>query len=348
MTSLDIGYVPNRPVESRDSLADRIIAARLKQAEGTVGVGATAAVELAAGLWERAFLSATCPALSVQVRGMMARALLLRGEFVAFAQPGMATLPAYSWDIHGRDTDPAGWRYRLTLPQPDSSRTIVRAGASRVLHVRIGCRLEAPWMGRSPLEDARGTRQLLELLESRMADEASMPVGAIVPVPKPSDTLAADVAALRGRVLLGETMAGGWGAGESARAYRDWEARRVGPDVPAANVELWRRVQAAVLSAAGVPGDLVEESGAGFRESWRRFLHSTIAPIGMVVEGELERLGMSPPTCTFDRLFASDLQGRARAMGSMVQAGISPASAARICGFEDADIAPPERQDIGQ
>ena len=348
MSILNIGYAPPRPVESRDSLADRIIAARLKQAEGTVGVGATAAVELAAGLWERAFLSAECPALDAQVRAMMARSLLLRGEFVAFMQPGMDALVVHSWDVHGKGTSPNDWRYRLSLPQPDGTRTIVRATASRVFHPRIGCRIEAPWKGRSPLEDASGTRQFLELLESRMADEAGMPVGAIVPVPKPNDDLAADVAGLRGRVLLGETMAGGWGAGDSARAYRDWEARRVGPDIPSANVELWRRVQGAVLSAAGVPADLAGETGAGagFRESWRRFLHSTIAPIGMVVQAELERLGETA-TCTFDRLFASDLQGRARAMGSMVQAGISPASAARICGFEDADIAPLERGDIG-
>ena len=346
MNILNIGYVPPRPVESRDSIADRIIAARLQQAEGTVGVGATAAVELAAGLWERAFLSAECPALDAQVRAMMARSLLLRGEFVAFMQPGMPALVVHSWDIHGRGTSPADWRYRLSLPQPDGTRTIVRAAASRVFHPRIGCRIETPWKGRSPLDDARGTRQLLELLESRMADEASMPVGAIVPVPKPSPDLAADVAGLRGRVLLGETMAGGWGAGDSARAYRDWEARRVGADIPSANVELWRHVQSAVLSAAGVPADLARESGAGFREAWRRFLHSTVAPVGMVVQAELERLGETA-TCTFDRLFASDLQGRARAMGSMVQAGISPASAARICGFEDADIATPMEGSLG-
>ena len=336
MTSLDIGYVPKAPVESRDSLADRIIAARVARADGSAGLGDTAAVELASGLWERAFVSADCEALSVELRAMMARRLLLHGEFVAYYGFGQPILPVYSWDVHGKGSHAGDWRYRLTMPQPDGSRTI-RAMSTRVIHVRIGCRTETPWRGVSPLENARLSRQVLEALESRMLDEALMPVGAVMPVPKPGDTLAADIAALRGRVLLGETMAGGWGQGDTARAYRDWEARRVGADIPDGNRQLRLDLQAAVLGAAGVPSELAGARGSEAREAWRRFLHSTIAPIGRLVSSELKRVGL-PDMITFDALFASDLQGRARAMGSMVQAGVSPASAARICGFEDADI----------
>ena len=345
MISLDIGYVPKAQVESRDSLADRIIAARIARAEGTgVGIGDTAAVELAAGLWERAFVSADCESLSVEIRAMMARRLLLEGEFVAYYGFGQPIVPVHSWDIHGKGSHAGDWRYRLTMPQPDGSRT-VRASSSRVIHVRIGCRTETPWRGVSPLANATLTRQVLEALESRMRDEALMPVGAVMPVPKPSDQLANDIAMLRGRVLVGETMAGGWGQGDVARAYRDWEARRVGADIPDANRQLRLDLQAAVLAAAGVPSELAGSVGAAAREAWRRFLHSTIAPIGRVVSAELMRVGL-PDTITFDALFASDLQGRARAMGSMVQAGVKPDSAARICGFEDADIAPLERGDI--
>ena len=340
MVTLDIGYRPNRPVESRDSLADRIITARIARAEGAgVGVGMTAAVELAAGLWERAFTSADCPALPVEIRAMMARRLLLDGEFVAYYGFGQPVLPVYSWDVHGRGSHAGDWRYRLTLPQPDGSRTI-RALSSRVIHVRIGCRTETPWRGVSPLENARLSRQLLEALESRMLDEALMPVGAVMPVPRPSAELASDIAGLRGRVVLGETMAGGWGAGESARAYRDWESRRVGADIPEGNRQVRLDLQAAVLAAAGVPAELAGADDTAAREAWRRFLHATIAPIGRVVSAELMRVGL-PDAVTFDALFASDLQGRARAMGSMVQAGVKPDSAARICGFEDADIVSP-------
>ena len=337
MISLDIRYAP-QPRETRDTLADRIIAARTAEAEGTVGVGATAAVELAAGLWERAFVSARCQALEPAMRGLMARRLLLHGEVVAFAQPGQPALVAHAFDIHGNGTDPADWTYRLTLPQPDGSRT-VRARASRVIHWRIGCRIESPWRGRSPLVNATLTRQLLETLEARMSEEAAMPVGALIPVPKPSDDLASDIAMLRGRALLGETVAGGWGAGESARAYRDWEPRRVGANVPDANRRLRDDAQSAVLAAAGVPTELITSHGSEAREAWRRFLHATIAPLGNLLSAELRRLGL-PPDITFDSLFASDLQGRARAMGSMVQAGMTPESAARLCGFEDAAVAP--------
>ena len=337
VTSLDIGYAPPRPVESRDSIADRIIAARLRQAEGTVGVGATAAVELAAGLWERAFLSAECPALDAQVRAMMARSLLLRGEFVAFMQPGMPALVVHSWDVHGRGTSPADWRYRLSLPQPDGTRTIVRAAASRVFHPRIGCRIETPWKGRSPLDDARGTRQLLELLESRMADEAGMPVGAIVPVPKPNEDLAADVAGLRGRVLLGETMAGGWE--RATRRAPTATGKRAG-SVPIFRVRTWScgapcRVPCCRPRAfrPTLPARAAQASASRGGASCIRRLRPLAWSFRQSLNGSVRRR-----RARSTGLFASDLQGRARAMGSMVQAGISPASAARICGFEDADI----------
>lgn len=341
MMSLGIGNVPfahGRAVETRDTVADRIIAARIAMAEGTVGPALSAAVELATGLWERAFASAVCQALSAHQLSVFAREVLTRGESVWMRpRSGGSLQAAQSWDIYGMDQDPAGWRYRMTFGGPNTSgRTVLESG-QWVVHVRIGSTRETPWRGVSPLSRIVSTRQILDLLESKFADEVSGPVGAVLPVPKESEQLATDINAMRGNVVVGETMAGGWGSGDGSAARRDWQPVRVGSEVPSSNVELRRDVQAAVLAAAGVPPELATgggHSGADSREGWRRFLHSTIAPVGVLLSSELRRVGL-PDALGFDSLFASDLQGRARAFGSLVTAGAEPASAARVCGFED-------------
>ena len=342
---IGLGNVPfsgGRLVEARDTVADRIIAARIAAAEGTVGPALSAAVELATGLWERAFASAACRALTAHQLAVFAREILTRGESVWIRpRAGGPLQAAQSWDIYGMDQDPAGWRYRMTFGGPNTSgRTVLESG-QWVVHVRIGSSRENPWRGESPLSRIVSTRQILDLLESKMADETSGPVGAVLPVPKESVKLANDINAMRGNVVVGETMSGGWGAGESGAVRRDWQPVRIGGAVPSGNVELRRDVQAAVLAAAGVPPELAGggHSGADSREGWRRFLHSTIAPIGVLLASELRRVGL-PDTIGFDSLFASDLQGRARAFGSLVQAGASPDSAARVCGFEDLRMAP--------
>ena len=69
------------------------------------------------------------------------------------------------------------------------------------------------------------------------------------------------------------------------------------------------------------------------RESMRRFLHSTIQPVADVALVELrEKLDAPDLALDFSRLFASDLSGRARAFGSLVQGGMSLEDAAKVTG----------------
>ena len=50
---------------------------------------------------------------------------------------------------------------------------------------------------------------------------------------------------------------------------------------------------------------------AGQRESWRRFLHGSVQPLGDLLAGELAvKLDVPGLRLTFDRLMASDLSGR--------------------------------------
>ena len=90
-----------------------------------------------------------------------------------------------------------------------------------------------------------------------------------------------------------------------------------------------------MLAAAGVPAGLVyQESETGAREAWRRFLFSTIAPVGRLVGAELSRVTGRPLSLDWAGLFASDLSGRSRAYKQLLESGMSDADARRICGFE--------------
>ena len=73
---------------------------------------------------------------------------------------------------------------------------------------------------------------------------------------------------------------------------------------------------------------------AGQRESWRRFLHGSVQPLGDLLAGELAvKLDVPGLRLTFDRLMASDLSGRARALQSMVGAGMQLDDARRLGGL---------------
>ena len=69
-------------------------------------------------------------------------------------------------------------------------------------------------------------------------------------------------------------------------------------------------------------------------EAWRGFLHGTIQPLAACVAAELAaRLDTPTLALGFDRLFASDLAGRARAFQSMVGGGMAVDQAAALAGL---------------
>ena len=93
-------------------------------------------------------------------------------------------------------------------------------------------------------------------------------------------------------------------------------------------------IQNAVLAACGVPIELViAADGTGQREAWRRFMHGTLQPLSLILVTELTRALGRTVTLTFDRLFASDIAGRARAFQSMVASGMDLQQAAGLSGL---------------
>ena len=97
--------------------------------------------------------------------------------------------------------------------------------------------------------------------------------------------------------------------------------------------ETWARTfsrRAACLLALGKPNI----DGTAQRESWRRFLHSSVVPMGLLVAAELSAALGAEVGLSFDRLMASDLSGRARAFGSLVKGGMGIDEALEVAGFD--------------
>ena len=147
--------------------------------------------------------------------------------------------------------------------------------------------------------------------------------------------LASDLRSISGKTFLVETTSAGWGEGRVAAPQADWKPQRIGADPPRAAVDLRSEASMAVLAACGVPLSLVaDRDGTAQRESWRRFLHGSLMPVAETVAAELStKLCVPSLTLSFNRLFASDLSGRARAFQSMVGGGMEVARAAALAGL---------------
>ena len=343
-------FPANEPRASGD-YTDVLTALLVARADGApVDPAATAALETAAGLVARAFSVATVEprgartaALTPSVLACIGRELIRRGEAVfalRVALGGVRALPVPHFDVRG-GADPDSWWYRIDLPGPDVTSTESVPGAG-VLHFRFATDPRRPWEGIAPLAWASSTGRLSGALEQALAGEAAGPFGHLVPLPDvgaDKAELKADIDSLRGGVKLVDTAASGWGEGRAAAPAGDWKQQRIGADPPAGVVSLRSDAAMAVLAACGVPPPLVAPGdGTAAREAWRRFLHGTIHPLGAIVAEEAaSKLGIDGLSLGFDRLFASDLSGRARAFQSMVGGGMDLAKAAALAGLMDAE-----------
>ena len=356
------------PVETRQQggagFTDAVTRALIAEATGgTVrDASATAALEAAAGAYSRAFAIAevspstpTTRALTPGLLALMARDLIRRGEFVHVINVGadgmVKLLPAGSWDVRG-GWDMADWFYRLDLFGPSGNITRLVPGAA-VVHGKYSVDPARPWFGISPMGWASLTGRLHASVEDALADESGGTRGHVLPVPQgpdadgddddtadPNADLRADIAALKGRTALVETVAAAWGEGKAAAPMADWKPQRIGANPPAAFTSLRTDSAQAVLAACGVSGRVVcpratrpasVNPGAGF-------LHGSVAPLAELLGAELrEKLEVPDLRLSFDKLFASDLSGRARAFQSLVNGGMATDKAAGLAGLMEAE-----------
>ena len=353
------------PVEVRGQggagFTDAVTRALIAEATGgTVRTpAATAALEAAAGVYARAFAVATVApatpvtrALTPELLALAARDLVRRGEFVWLIDVDAAgmvrLLPAGSWDVRSESAR-SDYFYRLDLFAPSNNETLIAPGAA-VIHGKYSFDPARPWFGISPMGWASLSGRLHASVEDALSDEAGGTRGALIPIPSgpdadgdeedtddPNAQLRADIAVLRGKTALVESVApSGWGEGRTAAPLADWRPQRLGAAPPAPLVDLRDSSARAVLAACGVPAGLFDPGAdaAGRRESWRILLHGAVQPVADLVAAELAvKLDTPSLRLTFDRLFASDLQGRARAFQSLTAGGLDAARAAELAGL---------------
>ena len=333
--------------ENRESATDAIVSALISQAGGSSvppSVEALGAVEAAAGLWSRAFASASVEpstpatlALTPSVLAAIGRGLAVRGEsvFALDVNGAVELTQAASWKVAG-GVRPETWTYQLELPLPSGKVVKRTLPAESVLHVRYATRPGAPWAGISPLGMADETRALATWIERRLAEEASTAIAYVLPLPEAADVdaLKADIKGGRGRLHIVDTTAAGWGDGSIAAPQRDWKSNRLGADPPESLGQLRENLGNDVFGVYGIPSS-IHGTGGSARESYRQFLSSTIQPLAKLVVEELA-VKLDTPTLALDfsELRAADISGRARAYGVLINAGMPPSEAAEATGLD--------------
>ena len=218
-----------------------------------------------------------------------------------------------------------------------------------VVFARWGSTPGQPYVGTGPISTwAHTTARLGSETERSLADEAAGPLAQLLAIPAdggddseddPLAALKADVRTARGKALLVETVAAGWGEGATAAPRRDWTASRLGPSPPAALAEIRRDSFAHVLASTGTPPSLfVDADGTAQREAVRRWHLGTVLPLARILESELTVKLEAAVRLQFDA-YPLDLAGRAQAFQKLVAGGVDVTEALATAGLLTDDAA---------
>ena len=255
-------------------------------------------------------------------------------------------IPASSWHWGGSH-DPASWSVRATAYGPSTS-TTWHLPASGVVFSTWGVTPGQPYVGTGPTSWAHITTCLSANAERSLADEAGGPVAQLPAIPQdggygsdndPLAALKADLAGGRGKALLIETTAAGWGEGATSAPRRDWQASRLGPMPPESMVAVSQAAFSRVLAACGCSPALFDDSdGTSKREALRQWHLGTVLPLARHLEHELTAKLDTEVKLRFDN-YPLDLAGRAQAFQKLVAGGVAVNDALITAGLlaDDAD-----------
>ena len=330
---------------------DALVKALISEAGGTTPGDPAAlwALEAAAALYARAFSAAKITGdrtagITPAMMALIGRNLIRRGDslhVIELRRGRVDYIPAGSWDVRG-GWDEENWFYRADLfgPSGNITRFVQAAG---VVHIRYAVDPATPWHGIGPLGWARDSATLGANLEKRLGEEVGGAVAHVLPVPSdggdgedddPLAELKADIRGAKGRTILTETTAAGWGEGRGAAPQSDWKPQRIGAHPPEVLKALRSDAGLSVLSACGVPVSLATDAdGTSQRESWRRFVMGAVEPLLEIVRGELEMKLESKVAFDLTGLWAHDLAGRAQAFQKLVAGGVSVDNALSLSGL---------------
>ena len=282
-----------------------------------------------------------------RVLGMIGRDLVRVGEslhVIRMNAGGLRLVPASTWYWEG-NADPATWRCTATCYGPSGS-TTWRVPFSGVVFTTWGEPTARPYHGLGPGAWASESARLHLNAERGLANEAGGPAALMLPVPDGQDTesdddsdpnakLRADIKAAKGRALLLETTASGYGEGRASAPLRDWQQSRLGPAPPESLVSLADSASNRMLAAAGVPPSLfVDSDGTSQREAVRRWHMNVCVPVTRMLEAELRDKLDAPDLAIAHDSYALDLVSRAQVVDKLVKAGVPIATAMMAVNLE--------------
>ena len=338
--------------QTEGDYTDQVIARAEADALGSVPSADNLGVaESSIGLWERALAGLTVEPMNNRLSALTPALLALAGRSLAttgnlvlaiVVDDGMVKLlPAAHFDAFGA-ADPASWLYHVTLTGPSDSRTYAMP-ADAVVHFRTGALPASPWRGVSPLRRGSATAALAAAVEKSLTAEARLPSGRIAThtgTPGQIQDYGREV--LKGGLVFTGTTSGiapGPGGQEPAARHKP---QAYGPEPQAVMETLRTDAGRDILGAFGVSPVLFSERGDGTaqRESWRRFVFSTVAPLARMIEAELRAKLDTTALVSIEGLRAADEDGRSRAVMRRAQAfkvlreaGIEDAEARRMAGL---------------
>ena len=335
---------PDVETRADSSYTDALVAAITANASGknTAFPTATASLEACAGIVGRAFAAAQINGADIRpdTMALIGRSLIRRGEIlfrISVGARGIQLHPAASHDIDG-SYDQDTWMYRLNLAGPSEQWTVERVPFAGVIHIKYACDPETSWRGYGPLQVAMLAGRLSAETVSALADEASGPRGAFLPLPidgaDPTiEKLKQDVRTLKGQIAFVESTADSWQSG-GASPKKDWSTERIGANPPQSMVMLAQHSSMEVMNACGInPALFSAGDGTASREAYRQLLFSVLLPLGKLVSSELSLKLETDVTIEWGEIRAADITGRARAFQSMVGAGMDVSKAMGLSGL---------------
>ena len=284
--------------------------------------------------------------------GQVGRDLVRHGQSLhvlkVAARSGAVQLRAAAdWHWQAGSTDPDTWMVRATCYGPSASETWLLDSAG-VVFVRWGSAAGTTYRGRGPLAWASVAARLHAEADMALADESAGPMAHMIPTPSaggrtvendPMAELRADINKSRGKAVMVETMAAGFGEGLAGAPRRDWMASRLGPDMPAALVDLAQQAFERALAATGTPPAMFTAAadGTAQREAIRRWHLGTVIPLARVLEAELSRKLETRVRLEFDG-YPKDMVSRAQVFAKLAAAeGMTPQQALEIAGLIEPD-----------
>lgn len=347
---LMFGFGKRKPAK-RAAVTDALV--RAVQAAQT-GAGLTepggAGLQIAATIWAGALGGAEVRGANMPHDFManLARRLVIHGEALFLIRQNRRLVPIAHWDVQGEE-EVSTWRFRVDVATPSGNRTY-KAKREEVLLFHWSTDAARPWKGIGPATLALQGASIAGNSERALGQDLNASSAYVIPVPANADDdetydgdgnevdanaeLMQDIAGAKGKTSLVESTAEGW-SGSGERPQHDWKQRRLGPepDPNLINLAKWSSQQ--VIEVCGIPPGLSTDSsdGGAQRESWRRFLHGSVAPMAKRIEAELTEGLEAKIVIDLSNLHASDITGRARAFQSLVGGGMDIAKAAGISGI---------------